>query len=106
LNTSLPDSLEELKRSISYVEESDKQDKDIRKINFMNDYALDVHRPSRDPNNPYAEDKIRRKKINIDFKNYNQLFNIIKKRKEFINWQPSRDDRSKILKALNDIDKS
>ncbi len=76
----------------------------FKEITFFNDYSLDPSRPQNTPENPYAEDKVRNKKIKVDLKNERQLYNIIKKRKDYAWWQPGREDRRIILRALNDID--
>ncbi len=61
---------------------------------FYNDYHLD----------PSYEDKVRKKKIEVDLSNRRQLFNIIKKRLDYKVWQPERKERQKLLRALEDID--
>ncbi len=64
-------------------------------ITLYNDYTLD-------PN--YEEDKTRSKKIEIDYTNRKQLFDIIKRRGQYKNWQPSRDTKRKLIRGLEDLD--
>jgi hypothetical protein len=65
----------------------------IQKIEFINDYELD-------PN----FEKIKKKTMEVDFNNPSQLYNIIKKRKLYKSWQPSRQNRTKIIRALEMLD--
>ncbi len=76
-----------------------------RSIQFWNDYSLDPNRPSSNPKNPYAEDVARKKKFDVDFEDPRQLYNIIKKRKEFKIWQPSREDKRDMVRALEKLDR-
>ncbi len=63
-------------------------------MKFWNNYELD----------PNYKDRALVKEIEIDLKDRSLLFNIIKKRKTYKFWQPNRKDRSKIIRAMEDLD--
>ncbi len=69
--------------------------KSVESIEFYNDYQLD----------PSYEDKVRKKMIDVDYNDGRQLYNIIKKRREYKLWQPDRAIRRKLIRTLEDIDK-
>lgn len=62
-------------------------------------YELDVNYDmSHDPHKGNNK-----KTIEVDLENRCQLFNIIKKRKEYSSWQPDRKTRSMLVRALNKL---
>ena len=66
---------------------------ETKEITFFNDYHLD----------PSYEDKVRKKKIKVDLNNRKQLFDVIKRRREYKLWQPDGRERQKLLRALEDM---
>ncbi len=66
------------------------------KIKFKNNYHLSL-------DSDY-EDKTRKKYIDVDMGDRQQLYNIIKKRKEYKLWQPDRATRRGLIRALEDLD--
>ncbi len=64
-------------------------------ITLYNDYTLDLE---------YQEDKTRSKKIEIDYTDRKQLYDIIKRRGQYKNWRPTRGEKSKLVRALEELD--
>ncbi len=65
-----------------------------KKIRFYNDYILDID---------FEDGKMQIKDIDVDFDDRQQLFNILKKRGLYKTWQPARENRTKMLRSLEDI---
>ncbi len=62
---------------------------------FYNDYILGLD---------YQEDKVKVKTIEVDLKDKKQLFDIIKKKKDYKFWQPAKSNRRLMILALEEIE--
>jgi hypothetical protein len=64
-------------------------------VTVWNNYTLNVNYDDKNHLN-------NKRVIMVDLDNKQQLYNIIKRKKEFKFWQPDSDTRAQLLRALNE----